>query len=283
MAAAALLATACEEPTAPAEEEPLYPTAGAINARYSVSENRTVVFAQGNLQYQPSSNTWRFATHQYDYIGAANSGADAHCAGWIDLFGWGTSGYHGLMPYSVDDTAAHYGDTARPLSDIALTFFDWGQNITVANGGQKGSWRTLTRSEWEYLLNYRTGAKMKRGLATLTSIDGYGDIAGLVLLPDSWTLPEGCSFVHGCDGGFRTNCYSDDLWTLMEQGGAVFLPAAGYRTGTTVNLAGEYGGYWTSSYYYLTTATDLYLHDLQFGLSATDRSNGQSVRLAQTR
>lgn len=283
LAAAALWAAACEKPVEEVPEEPLYPTEGAINARYSVDDHRTVVFAQGNLQYQPATGTWRFATHQYDFEGSGNDGIAPGYAGWIDLFGWGTSGYGGLMPYCIDDTAEHYGDTLRPLADIAHTFYDWGQNITVSNGGKKGSWRTLTSKEWEHLLSYRKGAKTKRGLATLTHIDGYGDIAGLVLLPDDWELPAGCSFQHGCDDGFGTNCYTDDQWTLMEQAGAVFLPAAGYRTGAHTSLAGEYGGYWTSNCYYLTTASDLYFHNLQFGLSATDRSNGQCVRLAQNK
>ncbi|MBQ5532192.1 MAG: Ig-like domain-containing protein, partial [Bacteroidales bacterium] len=28
-----------------------------------------VLFSPGNLQYQASTNTWRFAEHQYDYVG----------------------------------------------------------------------------------------------------------------------------------------------------------------------------------------------------------------------
>lgn len=284
VAAAVLLAVSCEEPAEPAEEEPtLYPTEGAINARYTVAEGRTVVFAKGNLQYQASTRTWRFANSQYDYIGAANSQADTHYAGWIDLFGWGTSGYCGLMPYCVDDTSEHYGNLEQPLTDIAYTSYDWGRFNTISNGGRQGSWRTLSYREWEYLLSYRTGANTKKGLATLVDIDERGDIAGLLLLPDSWTLPAGCEFHYGHANGFLTNSYTGEQWTLMELAGAVFLPAAGYRTGREVNLEGLYGGYWTSSYYYLTTASDLYFHDRMFGLSATDRSNGQAVRLVQTK
>lgn len=283
MVAALALTVACQK----AEEEPaeptLYPTEGAINARYTVTDGRTVVFAKGNLQYQPSTRTWRFANSQYEYIGANNSQADTHYSGWIDLFGWGTSGCGDLMPYSVDDTAEHYGDSERPLSDIGGTDYDWGRHNAISNGGRQGSWRTLSHSEWEHLLSYRKGANTKKGLATLTDIDGSGDIAGLVLLPDTWTLPAGCEFRYGHADGFRTNSYTCEQWTLMEQAGAVFLPAAGYRTGREVQLVGQYGGYWSSSYYYLTTASDLYFHDRMFGLSATDRSNGQSVRLVQTK
>ena len=42
---------------------------GAINGLFSVSPSKQVYFSQGNLQYQASTNTWRFAEHQYDYVG----------------------------------------------------------------------------------------------------------------------------------------------------------------------------------------------------------------------
>ena len=42
---------------------------GAINGLFSVSENSQVYFSQGNLQYQASTHTWRFAENQWDYVG----------------------------------------------------------------------------------------------------------------------------------------------------------------------------------------------------------------------
>ena len=41
---------------------------GAILAEFSVSDSTKVHFSQGNLQYQASTNTWRFAEHQWDYV-----------------------------------------------------------------------------------------------------------------------------------------------------------------------------------------------------------------------
>ncbi len=41
---------------------------GAIDGVFPVSENTYVNFAQGNLQYQPSTNRWRFAEHQWDLL-----------------------------------------------------------------------------------------------------------------------------------------------------------------------------------------------------------------------
>ena len=41
---------------------------GAIDGMFSVSDNIQVFFSQGNLQYQPSTNTWRFANNSWDLI-----------------------------------------------------------------------------------------------------------------------------------------------------------------------------------------------------------------------
>ncbi|MBO4655069.1 MAG: hypothetical protein J5644_05955, partial [Bacteroidales bacterium] len=45
---------------------------GAISGKFSVSSTKQVYFSQGNLQYQASTGTWRFAEHQYDFIGGGN-------------------------------------------------------------------------------------------------------------------------------------------------------------------------------------------------------------------
>ena len=44
---------------------------GKLPGSFSVSGEKKVCFSQGNLQYQGSTGTWRFATHQYDFIGNA--------------------------------------------------------------------------------------------------------------------------------------------------------------------------------------------------------------------
>jgi len=53
---------------------------------------------KGNLQYQATTKTWRFADQQYHVIGMDNEKISETYSGWIDLFGWGTSGYdHGAV------------------------------------------------------------------------------------------------------------------------------------------------------------------------------------------
>ncbi len=276
----ALSFVACKEKEKEPVEPPLYPTVGAINARFTVADGKTVVFAQGNLQYQASSGQWRFAANQYDVVGIDNVGIDTTYSGWIDLFGWGTSGFNGCMPYMTDDTNSHYGDSLA-LADIAGTQYDWGVNNAIYNGGNRvGQWRTLTVQEWEYLLKSRKSASVKKGLATITDLGTpEGEQYGLVLLPDTWVLPSGCAFYYGYDMGYATNVYTVAEWNDMQQAGAVFLPAAGYREGCKVDLVNYYGGYWSSSVYTEDASYEIYMDGTEFRLYTAARSNGQSVRL----
>lgn len=276
-----MLVASCKKPDEH-HEKPFYPAEGAVNARFSIGDTVTVVFAQGNLQYQASSRTWRFAQNQYDVIGYPNELVDSTYTGWIDLFGWGTSGNDGLMPYTVTDTNEYYVIGERSISG---TDYDWGRYNPISNAGNKrGLWRTMTYDEWRYLLSFREEARMKRGLATIEGArTNGGAMSGLLLLPDKWELPTGCTFHYGVAEGFETNRYTMEQWNRMHNAGAVFLPVGGYRDKYRVSLVGEYGCYWTSSYYDKYTASDLYIQALGYNLSTAARSNGHSVRLVQER
>ena len=134
---------------------------GAILAEFSVSDSTKVHFSQGNLQYQASTNTWRFAEHQWDYVEKDNENISEKYTGWIDLFGWGTSGYNGKNPYMTSTDYSDYGDGTN---DIAGTNYDWGVYNKIYNGGnQAGMWRTLTSSEWNHLISGRAQANRLMG------------------------------------------------------------------------------------------------------------------------
>ena len=64
------------------------PPEGAKKGEFSVSADKKVYFSQGNLQYSPADDKWRFADNQYDVIGETNSQISDTYDGWIDLFGW---------------------------------------------------------------------------------------------------------------------------------------------------------------------------------------------------
>lgn len=101
------------------------------------------------------------------------------------------------------------------------------------------SWRTLTTSEWDYLLYHRTNAKLLLGQARVEGLNG------LILLPDSWQGVEGVAFVSSPQDASE-NCYTIDEWHRMEAAGAVFLPTAGFWNGSEVSFVGLYGYYWSS-------------------------------------
>ena len=234
--------------------------AGALTGAFSVSSTKQVYFAKGNLQavYPTTwSHTWQFAANQWTYVGnaAANTSINSNTAsvsatGTVDLFGWSTDSYYGIK-YSEED------------GEYAGDFVDWG--AVIGSG-----WRTLSKEEWDYLLNTRTNANNKQSRGTVNSVKGF------ILLPDSWSLPTGLNFSAQA-GSWDTNTYSDADWTAMENAGAVFLPCAGKRNGTTVSEVDSEGYYWTST---SSNGTSGYRIKLTAsGYDAASRYLGHSVRL----
>jgi len=211
---------------------------GALSATFSVSASKQVYFSQGNLQYQASTNTWRFAENQYDIVGADNANISSSNTGWIDLFCWGTSGYDDKFPWMTSQTYTDY-----ETNNISGTNYDWGVYNSISNGGnESGLWRTLTKAEWVYLLESRPNASNKVGHAEVNGVKG------IVLLPDEWNLPDGLTFTGG-NGASTQNTYTAEQWTVMERRGAVFLPAAGVNMGSAASGVNSNGYYWASTYY----------------------------------
>lgn len=151
---------------------------GASTALFSVSDTKQIHFSCGNLQYQESDNTWHFAKHQFDLVGAENVNDSPK-----DLFEW--------------------------------TTIDWGINPIINGGNRADLWRTLTLSEWKYLLGNSTLRKGKKGIANVCGIHG------LIILPDNWAPSEDVSFVSN-PSGWNQNNYNLSEWERMELSGAIF-------------------------------------------------------------
>lgn len=270
-------------------------SSGILTGVFSVSATTKVKFSQGNLQYQASTNTWRFAENQWDYVGGMETGLETgtvyengiKCSnnlisstydGWIDLFGWGTSGYnHGASCYqpwndnaNVNGYQAYGSSTCNLFEQTGKA--DWGYN-RISNGGNvEGKWRTLTTEEWDYLINGRTNASNLYGHGKIENINGF------ILLPDNWALPSGLNFTSG--ESMWTNSYTTVQWTLMESAGAIFLPITGYRVETDLYDTRSNGSYWSSSYSGPAHSNSLFFYSS--GITPQCRSNrfcGNSVRL----
>lgn len=167
---------------------------GTLPAMFTINaDGDQVRFSQGNLQWQASTNTWRFAENQWDYVGDKTLGtvyrtesgtiiksmndyiSDTYTE-WIDLFGWATSGqpesyeWHS-HPWNTEMTDAYYAygwNSYAHLYDGGAdgNTGDWGYNA-ISNGGNtlNSGWRTLKNytnvgidNEWEYILNTRTAS-----------------------------------------------------------------------------------------------------------------------------
>ena len=241
------------EPTSaptPSGDEGKLPGAFAING-----DGDYIAFSKGNLQYHCTNHVWQFATNQYDIIGNGNANISDSYDGWVDLFGYGT----GNNPTLVNTSYSAFS-----------TFTDWGVNA-ISNGGNEANlWRTLTRDEWAYLFNSRANASSKYGMATVANVPG------VIVLPDVY---EG-SAINTDHDGWGNNIISSGDWAAYETAGAVFLPVAGYREGTTVDNLGSYGFYWSSTpedaMFSKKLSLDQYLVEPEgYGL----RYQGLSVRL----
>lgn len=229
---------------------------------FSVSPNDKVTFSKGNLQYHPKKNKWQFANNQYDYFGTANENISADYNGWIDLFGWGT----GNNPTKSETNSSSY-----------KTFVDWGVN--QIGDDAPNTWRTLTRAEWEYLLESRPNAKnLLRFGSIKVNGDSYGE-HGVILLPDNWVAPED---VEVESESFK-NVFTTEQWFKLQQVGAVFMPDAGYRSGQSY-YSDYFPCYWSSTGDSSNKAYYIYFYNSSYEpytIKDDDPYRGYSVRLVK--
>lgn len=284
--------------------------ASLLPGQFSVSETKYVRFAKGNLQYLASQNLWRFAEHQWDAIGSVSgntvtAGRNTQ-SNWIDLFGWGTSGWSGggntnYQPWTYSNESAQYGPSLSKVpaetswmeaADATMVNYDWGvYNFT--DGPNKGYY-TLSKDEWNYLLLERVNSANLHGAGKLFGVNG------LFLLPDNWNWSNvsaqttAASFVWTSTVAdyshnvISSNETGEELWEAMEAKGAVFLPCTGYRSQGNIELNGPLTSlrYWTSTAVSVSgteyRACVLYLEGGTLRCENNARRvNGYGVRLAQ--
>ena len=207
------------------------PTPGRRIGVFSVAADKQVSFSQGNLQYVQSTDTWQFASEQYDYIGKGNI-INGQLGQIIDMFGW-----------SADADPANKWGVTIAEEGFDGDFVDWGLNYI--HGEAPGSWRTLSQNEWSYLISCRQHATELWGVAKVAGVNG------VIILPDRWSPTDDLPFVAGINenGYAAQQTLSVEQWQLMEELGAVFLPAAGGRDGASLASShiDSVGWYWLST------------------------------------
>lgn len=237
---------------------------GAVGGLFSIgySNTRRIYFSQGNLQYKASTNIWRFAENQWDYIGEDNANISLIYDGWVDLFGWGT----GSNPINLSSNPNDYS-----------TYIDWGYNLISNGGNAVDIWRTLEIDEWNHLLNTRiTNSGIRYAKANVKGCNG------VILLPDDWNVDNYIlNNANVSNASFNSNIITLSEWVnRLEAHGAVFIPAAGCRSGTTLYVVGSFGCYWSASAWSNSNyARAMAFDDDEFWNHLGERLVGFSVRL----
>ena len=261
----------------------------ACVGRFTINaQGGQVLFAHGNLQAECTSAdddgstqekfTWRFAANQWECIGGnytagsvpptGNNYIDGDgslsTAGTVDMFTWvgASSSLTGDAAYGINKGGDNAGEGLKT---------DWG---TMFGAG----WRTLSKDEWNYVFNTRSGVRYAKA-----TVNG---VAGVILLPDDWsTSYYTLESTNTAGVNFSANNISREDWTSsLEAHGAVFLPAAGYRSSGDVLEKGTKGFYWSSS---SVSDDNTKAYCLKFGTdnlqaqSSDNRVNGYSVRLVK--
>ena len=242
---------------------------------FSVGASKKVVFAPGNLWATSNSGTnwtWSFAPYQYSRIGnatantAINGKGSVSTDGTVDLFGFSTSN----TSYGIwnDKTASNYSGV----------FDEWGKNNI--GGYSANEWGTLSGDEMTYLLNTRGGDNYAK-----VNFNFQDGIKGIIIFPDGFVWDNSTMGDKPDNINVSASSFSDGTissrsnWNNIESAGAVFLPVAGYRNGTSVSQPTNYGYYWLSNGQVLYFRSDLKGDYVK--LDSHDRYYGHSVRLVR--
>ena len=216
--------------------------------------NKKVIFSKANLRAVYNGTEWAWSIgdlgeKQYDYVG--NAGANGHLtntapwisenSGTIDLFGWSTN-------------ASFFGiNSSTDNSDYSGDFVDWGTipNLTLPwyfSINLSQTWRTPTRDEWEWVLEYRSASTVNGTENARYAKARVASVNGLILFPDTYLHPSGVTLPEQINvNDEASDEYSAEEWEKMEKAGCIFLPASGARMGTSVFDPGVAGYYWASS------------------------------------
>lgn len=277
---------------------------------------RMVRFSKGNLQYQANSTgateppytpAWRFAPTQYTSIGntAGNNVFDDSRAtqeDWIDLFGWGTSGWNNgntyYQPYDYIGTGGTttngygYGPAGNNYKqDLTGTYAnaDWGIYNAIGNDAA-GTWRTPTGGsgkEWEYLLSSRNASTVNGTDNARFGKIKVDNVNGIVIFPDSYNHPisKNPANINSTTYNSTYTAITTDEFNSMQSAGAVFLPCNGYRSYAYPNYDPTYSTnslyYWSATYNSQSYAY-AFLGGHSIGITTSNTSakrNGCAVRL----
>lgn len=253
-----------------------------VPGAFSVSPTKQVFFATGNVVVTDTfdganhSLQWKFADNQWDYF-ANLPPTTAGQTTTYSYFGWGT----GNNPWHTSTLDEDYS-----------TFVDWGIHFDDEGIGDDartdGTWKTLTKDEWDYLIEDRPKAAILWCFATIVFSSGES-VFGIIFLPDDWVAPSDC-FLRAASMNVygATESIQDGDWRQMEENGALFLPGAGMLYERVRFIGLNSGGlYWSSTEYEGANEWEIFAYKMNFsstggvyGSLIEHRYDGYTVRLS---
>ena len=214
---------------------------------FSVASGTSVVFSPGNLV--KTDNTY-----------AVGSGNETYA--------------FESVPFNTNGGSLGYGGDA-PSATSARGYFTWSEIATASNTPRlftiKGvsGWRTLTQSEWAYLLNSRS---IGTGLYRYYKVKNASGQAGLVITPDNATTDD--TNALGLVAGSKAR--QVDINACIAKG-FVFLPGVGYYENSWSRASSDYYCYyWTST----MSKTDGYGNHLFTSPNTTSISYTGNIRVS---
>lgn len=209
----------------------------------SIASGKYAVFAPGNLQATISgysepvatASSWKFADHQYDYLGNGRTTMSSG-SGTVDLFAWqGKSSteaiHYGLCTVS-SASAQWYGNNSSEQIKA-----DWG-SLSISYGDQlyaPDTWRTPTggsKGEWKYLLESRSASTVAgKSDARFARAKYNSSEVGIIIFPDNYSLPieisslsDMINYTYEWPWNYiNVNLSTEQMNTLINSG-AVYLP-----------------------------------------------------------
>ncbi len=231
---------------------------------FSVSADTRVTFAPGNLQYQASTDTWRFAPTQYHRCLRDNENISKTYSGWIDLFG--------------RDSYEPYQSSKKD----SYIWREWGDKEIYegTTKHEKDTWRTPGYFEIRHLVVERRFED--HGMYSFVFLR-YGNgsrdtVSGVIFYPDYFSFEKAGITPIPFDDPQKTYLASYDqrspsiltninasTWNALEQAGCVFIPCVYWRKEKKVQFG-------VNSYYWTKEATRE-LKDFNKSLDAYMREN----------
>lgn len=162
-------------------------------------------------------------------------------------------------------------------------YFAWGETEGDKSGKTEFNWSTYKccNGSYDTMTKYCTDSYF--GTVDNKTVLELADDAARANWGGSWRMPtkeEQDELRNNCTWTWTTQNGVNGRKVTGPNGNSIFLPAAGFRSGSSLYYAGSYGYYWSSSLY---TSCSVYAHILDFGSDSVNRIDfyrydGLSVR-----